>query len=379
MLPLALLPFDLARAAWIGVNWALFFGGLALCFKALGWPVRGWRRWLVSLSALYLFVWVIFKFEQLGIFLFFCLAWALWALGRDPLAHAGRDPVAHAGRDPVAHAGRDPVAHAGRDPFAADSGPRTRRSPSTRAGRGPWFSSERGRDVQAGLAMALLLTKPNVMLLAVVYLLLSARPTRQRALLWALIWLGVLAGVGTLLYPGWLARLFQPDFGVGLTWLLDGPDRVLKPRRLCTLLHWLEAWGITGATAWVLYAALALAGLTLAWRSQRLRSDRVYGASLGTVLTLLLTPYALLYDYAPLIVGQLWVYQRLAQGVVGARRWLSIAILALMFSVLLWAGPEVDGYWLALGMWALLLLLGAGPSTRFSSGAISIAPGSNLG
>ncbi len=211
--------------------------------------------------------------------------------------------------------------------------------------------------------MALLLTKPNVMLLAVLYLVISSRRTRQRALLWALIWLGILAGVGTLLFPGWLAGLFQSDFGIGLTRLLDGPDRVLQPRRLCTLLHWLEAWGITGTTAWILYGALAVAGLA-AWRSPRLRSDRVYGASLGTVLALLLTPYALLYDYTPLIVGQLWVYQRLAQGVVGTRRWLSIAILVFMFSVLLWAGPEVDGYWLALGMWALLLLLGVVPVYR---------------
>ena len=330
LLPLALLSFDLARAVWIGVNWALFFGGLALTFKALDWPIRGWRRWLVSLSALYLFTWVTLRFEQLGTFMFFCLAWALWALGRDPSAPDHGPP----------------------DQGPAGAGPR--------AGRTLWISSQRSRDVQAGLAMALLLTKPNVMLLAVVYLLISSRRSRNRALLWALIWLGVLAGVGTLLYPGWLAGLLQPNFGLGLTQLLDGPDRVLQPRRLCTLLHWLEAWGITGTTAWILYGALAVAGLTLAWRSPRLRSDRVYGASLGAVLTLLLTPYALLYDYTPLIVGQLWAFQCLGQGVAGTRRWLSIAILIFMFSVLLWVGPEVDGYWLALGMWALLLLLGAG-------------------
>jgi hypothetical protein len=350
ILPLALLPFDLARAVWIGVNWVLFFGGLALTFRALAWPVRGWRRWLVSLSALYMFAWVTLKFEQLGIFLFFCLAWALWALGRDSIAHAGGNPSTDTSR--------------------AEPGD---------SGRGTWLHSTPGRDIQAGLALALLLTKPNVMLLAVVYLVLSSRRSQSSALLWMLIWLGLLAGVGTLLYPGWLAGMFQPDFGIGLTRLLDGPDRVLQQRRLCTLLHWLEAWGITSVTAWILYAVLALAGLALAWRSPRLRSDRVYGASLGTVLTLLLTPYALLYDYTPLIVGLLWAYQRLGQGIVGVRRWLSIAILIFMFSVLLWAGPEVDGYWLALGMWALLLLLGAGSPARSSSGALSVTQGSNLG
>jgi hypothetical protein len=54
----------------------------------------------------------------------------------------------------------------------------------------------------------------------------------------------------------------------------------------------------------------------------------------------------------------LWVYQRLSRGVAGVRRWLAIAVLGFMFSVLLWAGPEYDGYWLALGMWALLILVG---------------------
>lgn len=299
MAPLAWLPLDAARGVWIAINWGLFAGGLALSFDVLDWRVRGWRRWLLLLSAFYLLGWVCFKFEQLGILLFFCLAWALWAL-------------------------------------------------------------KRGKNVQAGLAMALLLTKPNVTVLAFFYLALFLRNTHRKAVTWALVWLGILAGGGTLLFPGWLTRLFQPDFGIGLTWLLDGPGHVVQQRRLCTLLHWLKGWGITGAPAWVFYGLFVVAGLTLAWRSPWLRTDRVYGASLGVALTLLLTPYALLYDYTPLIVGQLWVYRRLSRGVTGVRRWLALGLLVFMFSVLLWARPEYDGYWLALGMGVLLLLLGRG-------------------
>jgi hypothetical protein len=300
MAPLALLPLEIARGAWIVVNWGLFIGGLVLGFEALGWRVRGWRRWLMWLSAFVLFGWVCLKFEQFGIFLFFCLAWALYAL-------------------------------------------------------------QRGKNVQAGLAMALLLSKPNATFLAFVYLVIFSRRTHRQATIWALIWLGLLAGVGTLLVPGWLTRLFQPDFWVGLIWLQDGPDRVLHQRRLCTLLHRLQGWGITGATAWFLYGVLAVTGVTLAWRSSWLRANRVYGASLGIALTLLLTPYALLYDYVPLVMGQLWVYKRLSHGATGTRRWLAIALLAFMFSVLFWAGPEYDGYWLVLGMWGLLILLAVGP------------------
>jgi len=259
--------------------------------------VCGWRRWLAWLSAFYLFGWVCLKFEQLGIALFVWLAWALWAV-------------------------------------------------------------RRGRDVQVGLAMVLLLTKPNATLLAFVYLAFASRRIRPKAALWTLLWLVVLAGVGTLLLPGWLARLWDPDFGLGLTWLTDGPGRAQSPRRLCTLPFWLAQWGIRGAPAWIVYAGLTAAGLWLAVTSRRLRSDLVYGTSVGATFTLLLTPYALMYDYAVLIVGLLWAYRRLGQGVTGLKRWLSVAILAFLFSVPLWAGPEYDGYWLAVGMGALLTILG---------------------
>jgi hypothetical protein len=297
MAPVALLPLSAARGVWIAVNLGLLLGGLALLADALDWKVRGWRRWLAWLGAFYLFGWVCLKFEQIGIALFSCTAWALWALRRD-------------------------------------------------------------RDVQAGLAMALLLTKPNVTFLAFAYLAFASRRTRPRAALWTMLWLVVLAGVGTLLLPGWTAQLWDPEFGMGLTWLMDGPGRVQHARRLCTLPFWLAQWGIQGAPVYVLYGALAAAGLWLAITSQRLRSDLAYGTGVGMTFTLLLTPYALMYDYAVLIVGLLWVFRRLGQGVTRLKRWLSLAILAYMYSVLLWAGPEYDGYWLALGMGALLAILG---------------------
>jgi hypothetical protein len=298
MLPFALLPYGWARGLWIGANWALFIGGMTLTTSALGWPLRGWRRWLAWLSAFYLFGWVNLKFEQLGLAMFFCLAWALWAL-------------------------------------------------------------KRGRDVQAGLAMALLLTKPNVTLIAFALLALSLARKRRRVVMWALICLGLLAGVGSALFGGWMAQLADPNFGQGLNWLTDGPGRVVHRRRLCTFLSWLEGWGVSGPAAWVAYGGLAAVGLGAVWRSQLWWSDPVFCAALGTTIALLLTPYALLYDYSPLIVAQLWVYRHVAR-VSDARRWGAWAILAFMGSVLIWAGPEYDGYWLALGMGSLLALLSWG-------------------
>jgi hypothetical protein len=48
----------------------------------------------------------------------------------------------------------------------------------------------------------------------------------------------------------------------------------------------------------------------------------------------------------------------LGRNAAGVWRWIAVVLLTFMFSVLLWAGPEYDGYWLALGMAALLLLTG---------------------
>jgi hypothetical protein len=302
MLPVGILPYPLARAAWIVLSWVLFIGGVVLLSKALSWDPRGWRRWLVWLSAFVLFGWVCLKFEQLGILMFFTLAWALWALKHE-------------------------------------------------------------KDTQAGVALALLLTKPNITLLAFGALALLAARSRRKVLLWTLISLVVLTGVGTLVFPGWLAQLSNPSFGKGLTWLTDGPDRVVQRRRLCTLLHWLEGMGITGAASWVIYAVVVGTVLWLLVRSRGQGSDAVYWAGLGSALTLLITPYALLYDYTTLVVGQFLVYKRLPE-MGSRRRWIAIGVLAFMFSLLLWVGPEYDGYWLALGMTSLLLLvnLERGPS-----------------
>jgi hypothetical protein len=295
--PLALLPWNVARGVWLALSWGLFLLGLTLLMSALEWRVRGWRRWLVWLSAFFMFGWVCLRFEQIGILLFAYLAWALWA-------------------------------------------------------------SKHNRNVQAGLAMALVLSKPNVTLLGFACLALALRHTRRRAVIWALAWLAVLTVVGTALFPGWLAHLTRPDFGLGLTWLTDGPDRVVERRLHSTWLHWLEAMGVGGPVAWGLFGGMALACIWWVVSLLRARSDTVFATSVGLTCTLLLTPYALLYDYAVLVVGLLWAYRQLTQSVATARRWGAVAVLVFMHSVLFWVGPEYDGYWLALGMAALLLVLG---------------------
>ena len=112
----------------------------------------------------------------------------------------------------------------------------------------------------------------------------------------------------------------------------------------------------------VMYMSLPACAWWL-WRVLRCRlrdpegDDLAYGASVGATCTLLLTLYALMYDNTVLVVGLLWAYRRFGQVTKGARRWAGIGLLIFMHSVLFWAGPAYDGYWLILAMAALLLLL----------------------
>jgi uncharacterized protein (TIGR03382 family) len=298
MMPIAVLPYQVARGIWIVLNCAVLLLGLYLASDALEWHVRGWRRWMAWLSAFYLFGWVCLKFEQLGILMFLCLAWAAWA-----------------------------IVH--------------------------------GKDRQAGLAMALLCTKPNATFLALVLMSLYLLRRRRRVLVWMLVSLLILSIVGTLVLPGWLAHLSEPGFGAGLTRNLDGPDSTGGRRRLCTFLHWAESLHITGLWAWGGYALVGVAACWWMWTSARIRDDLGFAASVGGAVTLLLTPYALLYDYPMLTMAVLWFYREWPK-LRNVYRWMSVAVYLFMVSVLLWARPEYDGYWLVLGTMALLAITDRG-------------------
>ena len=71
---------------------------------------------------------------------------------------------------------------------------------------------------------------------------------------------------------------------------------------------------------------------------------------------LLVTFYALQYDYPPLILALFWSWRALPRAPKVAR-WAAGAILAFVLSVPLWEHPVYEGYWILLGILAMLLLL----------------------
>jgi hypothetical protein len=112
------------------------------------------------------------------------------------------------------------------------------------------------------------------------------------------------------------------------------------------------------------YALIGVAALWWVWTLVRARRDLGFVASVGGAVTLLLTPYALLYDYPMLIMAALWFYREWP-GLRSAPRWIGGAVYLFMVSIPIWAGPEYHGYWLALGAIALLAIADRGKRVLF--------------
>ena len=294
--PLALLPIQGARVIWLIINALLLWAGMHLSLATLEWGMRGWRRWLTFISLAYLLGWVCLRFEQTGILLFFLLSLALWALRRKDY-------------------------------------------------------------ILAGIALALLLTKPPVTLLVFGILLLANwQRSNRKVVICTLGSLAILLAISTLVLPGWFLEPLKPEFGLGLAHELDGPGMIVARRINSTFLDWSAALGLKGNPAKVACASLAVFCLLLIWRAFRRGDEMNYLASLSSALGLLVTPYALQYDYPLLAFALLWIYKALAK-TPGWRRLLSITVLGAIFSLLIWERSMSDAYWIPMGVGLLLILL----------------------
>jgi hypothetical protein len=292
--PLALLPYQLARGVWLLLNLAMMVAALAWTSSVLDWSVCGWRRWLAWLSAVYLFIWLSLRPEQVGTMLLFFLVLTLWA-------------------------------------------------------------ARRGRDLLAGTSLALLLTKPNVTWLVFVLLMLVFYRRQRRVAVWALIVLAALLIISTALLPGWYKHLHEPGFSAGLTLVLDGPDRITSSRLNTTLSHWLTyTFRMPGFAVWVVWGVLAVGCLLWVVYELRARVELGYLAAIGVTIGLLLGPYVMQYDYPPLTVVLFWVYRESSR-LVSWQRWAVLAILAGAFSVPVWERPVYDEFWILVAMTVLLV------------------------
>lgn len=290
--PLSFFPFQPARAAWMFFNWAIWIIGLIRLQQLLNFPPKGWRVWLMNLLATFIFAWTTWKFEQTGILLFAIMVEIL-------IGHKKQQ----------------------------------------------WN--------QMGLLLALALIKPNIMLLPIVVMAAwLIRNKNWRPVLVALLVLAGLLIVTTALTPNWYRPLLQPDFGQGLTEVLDGPSQVTSTRLNTTLLDWLKLFGVPQKFGNIIYAIAAMAGvliiLVVIWRSKSI----VQTAVASLLVTFVITPYALQYDFPPLAIVLFWAVT--LSSYIKPRA-VPIFIISFVTSVLVWERPISDGYWIVIGLSVLTI------------------------
>lgn len=298
--PLTFLPFQDARAVWMTLNWALWTACLAQMAHLFPWPLPGWRRYLFFWGLTFSFAWITWRYEQAAILVLFALLQALQ-------------------------------------------------------------QAQRKQAPQMAFWLLMALLKPNIALLPVLSLMLwfSLRQGRQLVL-----WLGAFTGAALLLF-GWFTPqpwqpFVQPGFGSGLRQALDGPGQVVAARINTTLFDWLTVLFHVPSFLAALTHILAAAAALLAWVCQaRFWKSPLQALNLGILLSFLVTPYALQYDY-PLLVLPFWT----ALAALPRRNFGALGLMFFVFSVSLWQQNIAWGYWMALGTALLAALAGVMESRR---------------
>lgn len=282
--PFGGLPFQMARFVWAVLNGVLFWLGCRLAVGALGWRVTGWQRRVAYLSALYLFGWMTLRFEQAAIFVFVCLVAALVFWQR----------------------------------------------------RRPW---------RAGLCLVLAATKPQPAWFAIGALLLYGFVTFRPVVRAAVGTLVAVLVAATVSVPGWWRALTSPTYARGLAYKLDGPDAIVARRINTTFFDWAAWLGASEAVATAGYVVLFALVTGVLLYAVRQGAGLHHVTAVGLVGSALLAPYALQYDYAPLVFVLFFVYRQYRRKSAG---WIALVPIVGAMSVPLWERPMSDGYWIAL-------------------------------
>jgi hypothetical protein len=292
VVPLALLPYQIARAFWMLFNLAVWSFSLNRLRSLLNWPRKGWQTWLTNLLATFIFAWTTWKFEQTGILLFAITVEILIA-----------------------------------------------------------FKQQKWNRL--GIFLALALIKPNIMLVPVV--ILSIWLIRNKILRPVLVLSGMLAGLvllTTIITPDWYQPILQPNFSQGLTEVLDGPGKTTGVRLNTTLLDWLKMFQVPEMRRSIIYGVVIAVCLTWIVRAIWKSGSFMEVTVTALLVNFAITPYALQYDFPPLAVC---LFAGLAAFRKTESRLVSILITSFMASVLFWERPISDGYWIVICLCILVV------------------------
>ena len=291
--PLAFLPYQIARGIWMGLN--LMFWNISLwrLRNLLNWQGKGWRLYTLFVLSTLTFSWITMRYEQASILVFAILISFIISIQKEQ-----------------------------------------------------WN--------QSGVWLALLLIKPNITLLLVIVLSLwLIRKNRWGTVVVMFSTLSFLLGGATWITPDWFKPFFEPGFLQGLTSALDGPSRVIAPRINTTFLDWLSIFGVSETVSLILYGVLGLIGFVLLIWVLFLDTPVLGVTGISLLISYAVTPYALQYDYAPLVFVLFWALSLCTMSLHARRGGIMLAIF--VFSVSIWQQNIAWGYWIIIGLAALTI------------------------
>jgi hypothetical protein len=268
-IPLTYLPFRTAQIAWIFINLALFTLGAEWLWEVLDWDIERHYRWLLFVFASILFGFIALRSENSGFVLLFALALTLRGI-------------------------------------------------------------KRNHPALAGLGLLLMATKPQALGVTILALTIWAWRRQRKIIYWAAGWLALFLGMTSLVFPRWW-DFDKTNFGLGISYYQEQAGVIAGKRVNSTIYDWARYfWHLDNAGIAVLaFLALAL-GIFILWKTWNTRNTPVYIAAAATLLTLLITPYALQYDFVPLTLVFFLLVKHLDELKPAARNFILASILAMM-------------------------------------------------
>ncbi|MDK1029654.1 MAG: glycosyltransferase family 87 protein [Anaerolineae bacterium] len=289
-IPFTFMSFRTAQILWIGVNLSLFYISLEWLWQVLDWKIESWFRWVLFTFANILFGYSSLISENSGFVILFGLALTLRSLKRE-------------------------------------------------------------QHLLAGLGFIIMLTKPQALFMTIIALGLWSFLKRPKVIQWSIAWLGTLLIFSSLIFPRWW-QFDKRFFGLGISFYQEGAEGIIGLRVAATLYDWLTY--SFGSAVWINAVVIFLIGgfgAFLMIRTWRYLSSPVYIGASATLLTLLITPYTLYYDFVPLILVFFLISKQLQNL---ERIWLILCVVLLVLAAFIQviADLQYQMYWVTLFMTA---------------------------
>lgn len=296
VIPFSLLPYSIARGAWLFFNFILWLWALFNLSTLMSYPSNGWQKWGIWLLVTFVFAWSTWGSEQVGIIILF-----LYTL--------------------------------------------------------VFLFAQKEKWLTVGICLALILFKPNITAIPVVamstWFIVQHKQWKPFVVL--LVATSIMLVISLLITHNWYLALLQPDKLQGLSYTLDSTGQTQIQRYTTTLLDWLKIYNINSSISITIYGLVLLFGLIIILWAMKKSTTLIEFSAIAILVNFLVIPYTLFYDYPSLIITLFWgnaLFKQKPQ-----YHWIRYSANASIFLALFIGDSVPYRYWIVI---ILTLFLGLG-------------------